>query len=291
MSFLAAVVVSYESRDDLLRCLASLRDDAGMPVQIVVVDNASTDGSAAAARDAFPEATVVEAGANLGFGAANNLGLRHTDADLVLLLNPDAELRPGALRRLCDVLEERPQVVAVGPRTLNEDGTPQVSFGPRLTLASEWRQRRLVRGVRVRHPQALAEAAELTARPGSPAWLSASCLLVRRAALLAVGGFDERFFLYEEDVDLGYRLRAAGGELSFEPTAEVVHRLGRSAARDPRRVRLEYHRSHLLLYRKHNPAWERLALRLTVAGRALGQVLRGDVDGGRELLRVAAGRA
>jgi N-acetylglucosaminyl-diphospho-decaprenol L-rhamnosyltransferase len=282
-----ALVVSYEAREDLLRCLASLRDQAGEGLPVVVVDNASADGSAAAARAAFPAATVVESPTNVGFGAANNLGLREVRTEAVLLLNPDAELRPGALRHLLGVLEQRPAVVAVGPRTLNDDGTPQVSFGPRLTLASEWRQRRLVRGVRAREPWALAAAERLQSRPAAPAWLSGSCLLARRAALEAVGGFDEGFFLYEEDVDLGYRLRAAGGELAFEPSAVVVHRLGRSMARDPGRARREYHRSHLRLYRKHNPAWEQLALRLSLAGRAAGRALAADPAGARDLLTIA----
>jgi GT2 family glycosyltransferase len=262
-----ALVVSYEAREDLLRCLASLRDHAGTTLPVVVVDNASRDGSAAAVRAAFPDATVLESPANVGFGAANNLGLREVRTEAVLLLNPDAELRPGALDRLLGVLDQRPEVVAVGPRTLNEDGTPQVSFGPRLTLGSEWRQRKLVRGVRARKRWALDEAERLASTPGAPAWLSGSCLLARRSALEAVGGFDEGFFLYEEDVDLGYRLRAAGGELAFEPGAVVVHRLGRSMARDPGRARREYDRSHLRLYEKHNPLWERIVLRLVLAAR------------------------
>jgi GT2 family glycosyltransferase len=122
-----------------------------------------------------------------------------------------------------------------------------------------------VSGVRRRRAAALRAAARAAAREHSPAWVSASCLLGRRQALEAVGGFDEGFFLYEEDVDLCRRVRQAGWDVLFTPAAEVVHHLGRSVARDPERARFEYQRSHLRYYDKHNGALARGALRLYVA--------------------------
>jgi N-acetylglucosaminyl-diphospho-decaprenol L-rhamnosyltransferase len=168
------------------------------------------------------------------------------------LLNSDAEVRPGAVEAMVRRLDRDPDVAAIGPRVVDAEGVVEVSFGPPLTLRHEWRQRRLVRGVRARSPEALRTAERLTSAEHEPAWLSASCLLARREALRAVGGFDEAFFLYEEDVDLCLRLRQAGWRLLFVPDAEVVHHGGRSMERTPERARLEYDLSHLRYYRKHN---------------------------------------
>jgi GT2 family glycosyltransferase len=157
----------------------------------------------------------------------------------------------------------------VAPRTRNEDGTPQVSFGPDLTLLGEWRQRRLVRGVRARKPGALRRAEEAGRRETEPAWVSGACMLVRGEAVEKVGLFDEAFFLYEEDVDLCLRLRRAGWRIVFTPAAEVAHRLGRSMERAPERSHLEYHRSHLRFYRKHNGVLSTMALRAWMASSSL----------------------
>jgi len=269
-----AVVVSYNTRDELRRCLASLRAHAGLPCQIVVVDNASTDGSPDMVTAEFPEARLVRNRDNVGFSRANNQGLRACTAAYALLLNSDAELMAGALPALTARLDANARRGAVGPRTLNPDGTVQVSFGPALTPRSEWRQRRLVKGVKNRDPAALTEATTRAAREQEPDWLSGACLLARKEALDSVGGFDEGFFLYEEDVDLCLRLRRAGWSLLFTPAAEVVHHLGRSTEADPGRARLEYHRSHLRFYRKHNGPALTAALRAFIGGGAtLGWLL------------------
>ncbi|HSD29421.1 MAG TPA: glycosyltransferase family 2 protein, partial [Vicinamibacteria bacterium] len=275
----AVVIVSYEGRDALLACLESLRRHASLPIEAVVVDNASTDGSADAVRAALPAVRVLANTENVGFARACNQGWRASGAPVVLFLNPDAEVTPGAVGTLARLLEERPGVGAAGPRTRSADGTIQVSTGPDLSPLAERRQRRLVLGVAHGDAEALAEAEALHSREHEPAWVSGSCLAVRRAALEAVSGFDERFFLYEEDADLCRRLRDAGWRVVFTPTAEVLHRLGASMARAPRLARLEYHRSHLLYYRKHNGPVAQLALRLLLAGRALAEWSRGVAAG------------
>lgn len=271
---LSAVVVSYNTREALLECLHSLAREAP-GAQVIVVDNASTDGSAEAARAAFPSAMVVANNENVGFARANNQALRLATAARVLLLNSDAVLRPDAVDALHSALDGDPRIAIAGPRTLNEDGTVQVSFGPDLTLVSEWRQRRLVRGVARRDPRALATATSLAATPAEPDWISASCLLARRDALLAVEGFDEGFFLYEEDADLCLRLRAAGWRVVFEPRATVVHQGGGSMAALGPRARLEYDHSHLRYYAKHRGPIETAVLRALIGARALAGRLRG----------------
>lgn len=267
----SAVVVSHNTRADLLRCLDALRRNVTLPIEVVVVDNASRDGSADAARRSWPEARVIENAENLGFARANNLGLRGVRAPYALILNSDAEVAPGCVEALAALLDRTPDVGLVGPRTLSGDGTIQVSSGPALTPLAEWRQRRLVKGVRARSANALREAELRASREHEPDWLSASCLLARRRALEAVGGFDESFFLYEEDVDLCLRVRRAGWRIVFTPAAQVVHHLGRSVEASPERARFEYQRSHLLYYRKHNGRLATAALRLyLLAGASLG---------------------
>jgi GT2 family glycosyltransferase len=175
----------------------------------------------------------------------------------------------------------------VGPLTRHHDGTVQVSTGPDLNLGAERRQRRLVRGVRHREPRAVLEASARHATEHEPDWVSGACMMTRREALEAVNGFDEGFFLYEEDADLCRRLRAAGWTILFTPAAEVRHRLGHSMARAPERTRLEYHRSHLRYYRKHNGLLARGALRALLGLRA-GLALVGGLVAGNEGQRTEA---
>jgi GT2 family glycosyltransferase len=286
------IIVSHNTRDDTLRCLASIRAHAPDASETLLCDNASDDGTVAAVGQLYPRVRVVELGANEGFGAANNRGLQEARARVALLLNSDAELRPGALATLLDRLEREPRLGIIGPRIVYPDGGAQLSFGPALTPQAEWRQRRLVRGERRRDPRILEEIEALTRVECQPDWVSGACLLARLDVLAAVGFFDERFFLYEEDADLCLRVRRAGWGVLFEPRAEVVHHVGRSMARAPGRSRLEYHRSHLLYYTKHNGWPLATLLRALLLLRALGGLPASGPDGRREafgLLRVALG--
>jgi N-acetylglucosaminyl-diphospho-decaprenol L-rhamnosyltransferase len=291
----SAVIVSYNTRDLLLGCLAALHAHAGLPLEAIVVDNASADGSVEAVRARFPGARVIAGAENVGFSRANNLGLRAARGEYAFVLNSDCEVRPGALAALADILDRRPEVALVGPRTVGSDGRPQVSFGPALTPLAEWRQGRLVRALKRGDPEAVRVAALLSEKETEPDWVSGSCFLARRKVLEAVGGFDESFFLYEEDVDLCVRVRRAGGRILYTPAAEVLHHLGRSMEQAPARARLEYHKSHLRYYRKHNSPAQRAALRAWLATRAAWGWLRagGGEEGrsrraeGRELLRLA----
>jgi len=292
---LAVVIVSYNSQETLPACLDSLAP-AGIPLEVVVVDNASTDSSAEVTRSHPLGARLALNAANVGFACACNRGLRETSAPFVLFLNPDTVVEAGAVETMAALLESRPEVAVVGPLTHSADGTVQVSTGPDLGPRSEQSQRRLVAGVRRRDPRVLREAEALHAREREADWVSASCLMARREALAAAGGFDEGFFLYEEDADLCRRLRVAGWRVVFTPAARVRHRLGHSMAQASSRARIEYHRSHLRYYRKHNGAGSRAVLRLILAGRgavgAVAAIARADADRRREclsLVRLALG--
>ncbi len=263
----SAIFVSWNTRDELLCALASLTATC-LPLEVFVVDNGSSDGSVAAVRAKHPDVSVIENGENLGFGRACNQGIRAATAPYVLLLNSDAELRHGALEAMVAILDAHAEVAVVGPRTRFADGAIQVSWGRFPGLLAEWQQRRLVLGVEARLPGALTHAEQIASREHEPDWVSGSCWLARREALLAVGLFDEGFFLYEEDIDLCLRLRQTGWRIVFTPRAEVVHQQGVSKARSSGRALAEYHRSHLRYYRKHSKP-------LSVAALWLAQRLRG----------------
>ena len=263
----AVVVVSYETRETLLEGLAALEGEPA--TSVVVVDNAGRDGSAAAVRERFPSVRLIANPENVGFARACNQGARESSAPFLLFLNPDATLAAGSLRTLAALLEARPRVGVVGPRTRSANGDIQVSTGPDLSLVSEIRQRRLVRGVARRDAAILVEAEGLHAVEREADWVSGACLMIRREAFDAVSGFDERFFLYEEDADLCRRVRQSGWQVLFSPAAEARHALGRSMARTPERARLEYQRSHLLYYRKHCGLLQRALLRALLVTRAL----------------------
>lgn len=283
---IAVVVVTWQSGATIERCLASLRDGGAQPLELVVVDNASTDGTPGAVRASFPEAKVVETGANLGFAAACNRGAAATSAPWLLFLNPDTEVRAGALGALIARALSEPRCSAAGPLTRYPDGTPQLSFGPDLTPFTEPGQRRLVRGLRRRDPDVVSEVTRLVRESGERDWVSGACLLVRRSAFVAVGGFDDGYFLYEEDADLCRRLRDAGGRVLHVAESEVVHAVGASMAASAT-SRLAYHRSHLRYYRRWNGAAAALALRLRIAAEAATLGLRGRLAEARATLSVA----
>ena len=252
---LSIIIVSYNARADLERCLDSIR--AAPPRashELIVVDNASGDASADAAR-ARAGVRVIELGENAGFARANNAGIRASSGADVLLLNSDTLVPPGALDRLRRELQSHPDVAVVGPRLVNGDGRPELSFGRMIGPLNEIRQERLVRGRERRDPKALQAIEQLTSRTQFPDWISGACLLVRRADADAVGLFDERYFMYTEDVDFCAAIRARGRRILFTPAVEIVHLRGRSAAAAPAATRAAYHRSRLAFYEKHHPAW------------------------------------
>jgi GT2 family glycosyltransferase len=251
---LSIIIVSFNARADLERCLESvLAAPPATPHEILVVDNGSTDGSPDAARRS-PGVRVIETGANLGFAQANNVGIRQTSGTNVLLLNSDTIVPAGAIDRLIAELDRHPGVAVIGPRLVDGSGRAELSFGRMITPWHELRQKRLMTSPAVD---------AMTRRRQEPDWVSGACLLVRRADAEGVGGLDERYFMYTEDVDFCAAIRARGRRILFLPDVEVVHLRGRSAASVPSATRDHYRRSQLAFYEKHHPRWAPL-LRLYV---------------------------
>jgi hypothetical protein len=243
---LSIVIVSYNARADLERCLESLR--AAPPSrshETIVVDNQSPDGSAEAAAG-FSNVRVIESGGNVGFARATNIGIRESSGTNLLLLNSDAIVPPTALDRLLDELDRDPTVAVVGPRLVNGDGRAELSYGRMIGPFNELRQQ-----YRNRRPEIVER---LTRQRHSPDWVSGACLLVRRAEAEAVGLLDERFFMYTEDVDFCAAIRARGRRIVFTPDVEVVHLRGRSVASAPAATEAAYRRSQIAFYEKHHRA-------------------------------------
>jgi N-acetylglucosaminyl-diphospho-decaprenol L-rhamnosyltransferase len=244
------VIVNHNTQHDVLACLSSLF--AAPPAslgRVFVVDNASTDASVAAIRSDWPAVDVIALDRNLGFGAANNVALRRAASPLVLLLNPDTVMSKGALDQLAGRMAAT-GAAAAGPRLVDGNGRPEISFGSMLSPWTELRQSIRVKLAARDAGFSRSYIRGLVSTERIVDWVSGACLLVRRDAALAAGLFDERYFLYEEDVDFCAALRARGGRILFTPAAEVVHLRGRSSS-----DRSHYHRSHLAFYAKHAPLW------------------------------------
>lgn len=256
MPRLSIIIVSYNSRQDLEGCLQSL---TAAPPHIdhetLVVDNASSDGTPHYLRERWPGVRLIDAGGNVGFARANNLGISQTFGELVLLLNPDTVVRPGSIDRLAAALDANARAAVAGPRIVDQHGRAELSFGRMMSPLSELRQKILVAGNDRRVPLISSLVDGMTRRDGTVDWVSGACLLIRRQDLEAVGRFDERFFLYAEDVDLCAAVRARGRIILFVADAEIVHLRGRSGVSAPAATRLAYRQSQIAFYEKHHPRW------------------------------------
>jgi GT2 family glycosyltransferase len=252
---LSIVIVSYNARLDLQRCLASLHSPApSASHEIIVVDNHSGDGSAGAAKQ-FPDVTVLETDSNLGFARATNIGIRAASGNLLLLLNNDTVVPAGAIDGLVGVLARHPEAAVVGPRLVDGHGRAELSFGPMVGPFNELRQKLLGRGYQAGLPIVTGIVERALRRAQTPAWVSGACLMVRREDAEVVGLLDERYFMYTEDVDFCAAIRARGRTVLFTPEVEIVHLRGRSVASDPTSTRRAYRQSHLAFYQKHHPGW------------------------------------
>ena len=267
-----AIVVDFNSAPDLYACLDALRAQ-DHPVDLVVVDNGSTDGSPDVLRG-MDDVTLIEAGSNLGFGAAVNLGVTRLDPEgAILLVNPDAFLAPDAVGWLAETLAADPRTAAVGPMVQNPDGSIQ----PSKRRFPTWSQAAMHATVGVFWPDNPGTRAYVCAdvpddEPTAVGWLSASVLLVRVEAFRAVGMFDDRFFFYVEDLDLCRRFADARLDMLFEPRAVAVHSWGGST-RQPLRQLWQHHTNLFRYVRKYQRGWRRLATPLVAVGLGLRFVL------------------
>ena len=246
---IAAVVVNYNTRDLLRSCLESVRAE-GID-EVVVVDNASTDGSPGMVRAEVPEARLIANAHNPGYGGGANQGIAACESPYVLLLNSDTLLRKGAASALAGWLDRHPRAAVVGPRLLNPDGTLQSSCFPDLTPFNV-----LALNTWLNRPARLLPRFRPTWR-GTPSqnghWVKGAALAIRRQAFDSVGGFDESYFMYAEELDLCKRLRAAGWEIHYTPEAAVTHIEGASTEQNRHAMAERLFLSLEKYYRQHHP--------------------------------------
>lgn len=271
----SAVVVNYEGGDHLLACVRSLLDDtsAGAPPEVVVVDHGSADGSVEALMHALPDVPVLRS-ANLGYAAGANRGIAATAAPVVAVCNPDVTVEPGTAAALLARFHAEPDLGAVGPMVRNPDGSPYHSARvvPGLGDAVGHGVLGLLRPTN-RFTRRYRELDVDPACPRDADWVSGSAVWLRRTAVESVGGWDEGYFMYVEDVDLCWRLGQDGWRVAYEPAGVVVHVQGASTARHPYRMIAEHHRSlaRFASKRWHGP--QRLLLVPAVAFLALRALL------------------
>jgi GT2 family glycosyltransferase len=284
----SALIVSYNVKGLLLKCLEAFFAHADVPVEAIVVDNASTDGSPAAVASEFPQAIVIAQPRNLGFGRANNVGLERCQGRFVLLLNPDVTVNPQATGRMADFLMSRQDAAAVGPRLLFPDGrldpdarrsfpVPRTLFYRTVGLSKLFPKSKTFGRHNMGHvPET--DVHEMDAG-------TAACLMVRMSALDRVGFFDPRYFMFGEDLDLCYRLKLGGWKIFYLPSASAIHHKGAAIKQAQSRMLYERHRAMWAYHMKHHSddisafgnglvwaqiwgGWAAAAMRDTVRGRA-----------------------
>lgn len=265
---LVVVTVTYSPGPHLDRFLASLSHATDRPVTVVLADNGSTDGRPEDAVDRYPNVRLLPTGGNVGYGTAANLGVAEcvNDGEFFMVANPDVQWGPGSIDALLEAAERWPTAGALGPLIRDPDGTvyPSARHQPSLirggmhaVVGPFWKNNPWTAVYRQ-------EKLMPTERPVG--WLSGSCLLLRRAAFDQINGFDERYFMYMEDVDLGDRLGRAGWQNIYVPTAEILHDKGHATGRDPARNLAAHHTStYTFLADRHPRRWQ-APLRWTIKG-------------------------
>jgi GT2 family glycosyltransferase len=255
MKSISVIIVSWNARNYLRDCLNSIRQTGTSCVrEVIVVDNASQDGSPEMVEEEFPEVDLIRAGDNLGFARANNLAMKHAKGSIFALVNSDVIVHPGCLERLAGFLDQHPDVGLVGPRVIGRDGHLQRTCHRVPTVWNtvcrvvaidrifpHWR---LFSGFEM-PPQYHDKCAEVEV-------LSGCFWVAKKMAVNEVGGLDERFFFYGEDIDWCKRFWDAGWRLMFIPEATATHFGGASSANAPLRFSIEIHRANLKYWQKHH---------------------------------------
>ncbi len=278
LNSLAIIIVNWNTCRLLKDCLDSiLANTPNLPVEIWVVDNASSDDSTRMVRERFPQVHLIENLANVGFARANNQAFQRCNEKYVLLLNPDTIVHPGALDSLVRYLDGQTNVAGVGPRLLNPNGSIQPSIERLPSLFREWW--RLFHLDRL-YPVSQYPKSVLTSKtPQRVEVLNGACILLNTDVVRSMGLFDEDYFVYSEEIDLCDRLGQAGWELHWLPEAVVTHAVGRSTSLVAEHMFLELYRNKIKFFRKRRSVltaavYKFILLQASLARIALGQVAR-----------------
>ena len=285
MAKISIIILSWNTRDLLAQCLDSIEQHKGdIQLEIIVVDNASTDGSQAMLREKYPQVALIINNQNLGFAKANNQAMQVAQADYFLLWNSDAFATPGAIQSLLQLAEKEPRAAIVGAQLRNADNTFQASYSP---FPNQWREFLILTGLgrTILGPSYPSLGPEEEKGPQVVNYVAGACLLVRRQAFQEVGGFDEEYFMYAEEVDWCYTMAKHGWQVWYQPEAKVIH-LGSasSAGRQPQRE-ADLYRSRIRFFRKNYGSRSAQILKIQIyTSTALKNVIHGilrRLTGGR----------
>ena len=250
---LSIIVVTYNSRRHVRDCLESIQRTAGgIDHEVIVVDNASQDGTPDILRTEFPNVRLITNPENRGFARGNNQGITQSRGRFILLLNPDTLVLPKTPATLLNEMNHSPETGLLGCRLLNADRSLQQSYGYEVNVRNE-----VIRKIffnlweNHRFPPVGWVLRSLHSRKREVDWIKGACMLLRRQALLEVKLMDEAFFMYLEDADLCRRFRQSGWQVRYTPDAAVIHFGGGSVRSNPERSALEYRRSQLHYFKKH----------------------------------------
>lgn len=250
---ISIVVVNWNTRDELRACLKSVAAESAVSSEIILVDNASSDGSVEMVRAGFPQVKLIENSANLGFAKAANQGIAASRGRYVLSLNPDAEAKPGALSALVRFGDENPKIGIFGPKILNLDGSVYYSCRRFPTLAAGFFRNTILGKFFPRNTYLMdyLMAGWDHSQTKEVDWVSGAALVMRRELLDDIGAMDERFYMYCEDVDIAYRAKQKGWRVAYFPGAVIVHARARSSDKNPNRMIVEFHKSMYRFFKKH----------------------------------------
>ncbi len=276
---LSISIVSWNTRDLLDQCLRSVYETTrDIQFEVIVVDNASSDGSAQMVREKYLHVTLIAGEGNVGFAAANNQAYRASTARNLLLLNPDTVCREGAIEGLVRFLDEHSAAGAVGPLVLNDDDTLQYSWAAFPTF---WSEARGKLNRRIAGRDAVPSTADETRSLGPfvADWIGGCCLMARREAIDVIGPMDESLFMYCEETDWCLRLAKASWEVWVEPKCEIVHLGGKGSSQVGADSRKTLAQSKVRYMRKHHGALAAVLLRAALATRAFAKARVTELPG------------
>ncbi len=275
-NMISIVMLQHNSARLTIEAVASIQEHNAADYELIVVDNASTDGSANAFRIAFPKIHLIEANMNGGYGYGNNLGARVAKGEIVLFVNNDVICQEDIVTTLSAHFEKHPHCAVAGPRLQSKDGSTQSSAGWFPSIWNEWRTKR----------QPLVETGHVRAVD----WVTGAALAIRKEVFDTVGGFDESYFMYFDDIDLCKRVHNLGWTIHALPNPTIVHFGGGSqpGGLSPR-IQVEYRRSQLRYYSQHCSRTQRTMLRVYLGKKYGQQVMSGNTNialTAREIMRL-----
>ncbi len=265
-TLISIIIVNYNCGNILIDCLKSVEEfTQTLLSEIIVVDNASVDGSVALVEKQFPQITLIKETENRGFGAGNNIGAKVAKGNFLFFLNPDTVLTQEILPHLLNIIQSEPTVGIVAPKLVYPDGSLQISTAEAIGIKGEYQTRkRLLNYQQGKNIEAITKEFQEIKTVDI---VIGAAFLISEELFHQLSGFDEEFFLYFEESDLCQRVRNLGKNIVYTPQVSLIHKQGYSSKQVSARVLLEYRRSQIYYYQKHLPFWEQIVIRFYIASK------------------------